>query len=149
MYVSVSVRRMALVTALAVLILSGLANPLQAAGDHSFTFTGDVRFVERERDFNVFAWEGRANHLGPCTGMGLVFQGGYIRQAHVTLENNRGDSIDFYIEWVRDRETGESIGVYEITGGTGRFADAGGSDNFHAIPGEGGNLVTLDGTISY
>ena len=66
----------------------------------------------------------------------------------MTLENDRGESIDFCIEWVRDRETGESIGIYEISGGTGRFTDASGSGDFRAIPAEDA-LVTLDGTISY
>jgi hypothetical protein len=64
----------------------------------------------------------------------------------VTLENEQGDSIDFFIEWIRDKNTGESIGVYEITGGTGRFADATGNGSFHTAPGED---LTLDGNISY
>jgi hypothetical protein len=148
MNIPVSVRRTALMAALAVLFLSRLAGPLQAA-DAPFTFAGNVKFVESVKQFHVFAWEGRATQLGPCTGVGLVFEGGYTRHAYVTLENDRGDSIDFYIEWVRDRQTGESIGIYEITGGTGRFVDAGGSGNFHAIPRDAAALVTLDGTISY
>src|SRR5207247_715842 len=130
MNVFVSFRRIALTTALPVLILMGLAAPLPAADDAPFTFTGNVKYVDAVRQFHVCAWEGRATQLGPCTGVGFVFEGGYTRHAYVTLENDRGDSIDFYIEWIRDKKTNESNGVYTITGGTGRFADAGGSGSF-------------------
>jgi hypothetical protein len=140
-------RYAALAEALTVFV--GLAAPLHAA-DQPFSFTGTVRFVENDRQFNVFAWQGRASQLGACTGVGLVFEGGYVRQADVNLENDRGDSIDFYIEWVRDRETGESNGDYVITGGSGRFADAAGSGSFQAVPIlDGGAAVTLEGTVSH
>ena len=146
MNVSVSARRIALMAALAVLVLMGLARPLPAADDAPFTYAGTVEFVENVNKYHVFAWEGRANHLGRCTGLGLVWSRGFSREADVTLENDRGDSIDFFMEWRTDPGTGEGIGVYEITGGTGRFADATGSGSLHVVPGEG---VFLDGTISY
>ena len=82
MNASGSVRRTALPAALAALVLCGLAGPLQAA-DAPFNFTGTVRFVDSAKQFHVFAWEGRATHLGTCTGLGLVFQGGYVRHAYL------------------------------------------------------------------
>jgi hypothetical protein len=142
---SVSFRRIALVMALAVLVLCGLAGPLPAA-DAPFTFAGDVKLVDRVGNDNIFAWEGRATHLGPCTGVGLVWSAPHGHRALVTLENSQGDSIDFFMEWIRNEKTGEGVGTYEIIGGTGRFADATGVGSLHVIPGEG---VFLDGTISY
>lgn len=143
---SVSVRRFALVAVLAVLVLTGLARPLPAANDAPFKYAGTVEFVGQDRQYLVFAHEGRANHLGPCIGIGLTLPNGPDRQALVTLENGQGDSIDFFMEWRSDRMTGEGIGVYAIIGGTGRFAGATGSGSLHIVPGEG---LFLDGTISY
>ncbi|HKB42636.1 MAG TPA: hypothetical protein VKD72_39775 [Gemmataceae bacterium] len=148
MTVSVSVRRIALMMAMAVLVLIGLANPLPAADDARFTFAGTVKFVENVPKYHVFAWEGRADHLGPCAGMALVWSRGLHRQAWVTLENDRGDSIDFFMDWTSDRDTGVGIGTYEITGGAGRFAGATGSGSMHVMPFPGGADIILDGTIS-
>src|SRR5215831_13024661 len=58
MNASVSVRRIALMAVLAVLVLSGLARPLRAAANASFTFAGTVTFVEAIPAYHVFAWEG-------------------------------------------------------------------------------------------
>jgi hypothetical protein len=149
MSVSVSVRRFALTGALAVLVLVGLAQPLPAADEGRFSFAGTVEFVDNYKKFHVFAWEGQATHLGPCTGLGYVWSRGLHRQSWVTLENDDGDSIEFFMDWRSDRDTGEGIGTYEITGGTGQFDGANGSGSLHIVPGDGGVAVFLDGTISW
>lgn len=105
MNVSVSVRRTALMAALAVLVLMGLARPLPAADDAPFAFAGVVEFVKNVNKYHVFAWEGRANHLGRCTGLGLVWSRGFSREAEVTLENDQGDSIHQRMPTVGQGET--------------------------------------------
>lgn len=107
-----------------------------------------------------FAGSGTATHLGKMTQSGtlvldlpdanLVFPG----YGSVTFVAANGDSVSFDYEGLLNGVTGEGIGTFTLTGGTGRFAGAGGGGTFDALidlslPSEQPLAVTLDGEIRY
>jgi hypothetical protein len=143
MNVSVSVRRIALVTALALLVLCGPAGPLQAADAAPFRLTSSADFVGRDGHYSSYDLEGMANHFGPFTGVGVGRWRSYY-EITLTLENASGEVLEIFI--VQSGGKGD----YMITGGSGRFASATGGGSF-LITGQTdvGIDFRLDGTISY
>jgi hypothetical protein len=72
----------------------------------------------------------------------------------VTMTAANGDQLSFDYEGTLFAATGESIGTYTFTGGTGRFADATGGGAFYALidltaPQNQTMSVILDGEIDY
>ncbi len=146
MNVSVSVRRMALVVALAALVLAGPVSAVQAGPFHA-----SGTFVSTFNHGNDFAGihSGRARPGGPFTGTvaGQYHGGEYIGVA--TWDFGGGDTLTF--EWQLEFDkTGLGVGTYVFTGGTGRLADASGSGSFiFETTGDGTGEFALDGTLSH
>ena len=72
----------------------------------------------------------------------------------VTITAANGDSVSFDYVGTLNPFTGEGIGTFLFTGGTGRFAGATGSGTFHAlidasVPVNQPMTVVLDGQIIY
>ena len=89
---------------------------------------------------------GHATQLGRVTGTGVVVQPG---EARVTLEAANGDQIELVAHYRADGSGGWT-GTYEISGGTGRFADATGSGTLEAERNPDGTFAAdAEGTISF
>lgn len=103
---------------------------------------------------NVTA-SGTATHLGAWTATGSVTfttESGITRShgyAHITASD--GDKLEMEGNGILDPATGIDQGIFTITGGTGRFANASGSTNYVVSlnPLTGGFELTLVGSIDY
>jgi hypothetical protein len=87
--------------------------------------------------------------LGDPVGLG-VFPG----SGTVTITAANGDSVTFDYVGFLDAGTGQGVGTFAFTGGTGRFAGATGQGTFFAEidltqPANQAMTVILDGTIIY
>lgn len=108
----------------------------------------------------TFEGAGQVTHMGKTEQEGTLFLGelgddltapGY---GSVTITAANGDQVSFDYVGILDAVTGEGIGTFEFTGGTGRFADATGSGTFYAVidlsvPEGQPMSVELDGEIDY
>jgi hypothetical protein len=103
---------------------------------------------------------------GPVTHMGNTRQAGSLvleapigpgvfpGYGSVTITAANGDKVMFDYVGVLDALTGEGVGTFTFTGGTGRFAGATGGGTFDAQidvskPANQPMTVVLDGKISY
>ena len=72
----------------------------------------------------------------------------------MTITAANGDQLTFDYEGFLYALTGEGIGTFTFSGGTGRFAHAAGGGTFYALidtslPDHQPMTVVLDGTIDY
>jgi hypothetical protein len=103
---------------------------------------------------------------GPVTHMGDTIQSGILTLSFpdqngfapgygsVTIVAANGDSVSFDFQGILNASTGEGVGAFTFTGGTGRFAGATGQGTFDAlidlsVPTAQAMTVTLTGEISY
>lgn len=108
-----------------------------------------------------FAGGGQVSHLGRSTQTGTLSlgfpneQGLFPGFGTVTTRAANGDLLVFDYEGILSPATGEGIGTFTFTGGTGRFANATGSGTFAAIidtsivTGNQPMTVVLNGNINY
>jgi hypothetical protein len=107
-----------------------------------------------------FTGGGLVTHMGNTTQAGwLVLEppdadGLFPGYGSVTITAANGDEVTFDYVGLLNPVTGEGIGTFIITGGTGRFAGATGGGTFDAFidlsfASEQPMTVTLDGQISY
>ena len=87
--------------------------------------------------------------LGPPTAPG-VFPG----SGSVTITAANGDTVTFKYQGTLYAGTGEGIGTFTFTSGTGRFANVAGGGTFYALidtslPTQQPMTVVLDGKIDY
>jgi len=87
--------------------------------------------------------------LGPPNEV-FIFPG----EGSVTLTAANGETLTFKYVGFLSPLTGEGIGTFKFTSGTGRFANAKGDGTFYALidtslPANQPMIVTLDGRISY
>jgi hypothetical protein len=108
----------------------------------------------------TFVGSGQVTHMGNTAQTGdlvlmptpdpFVFTG----FGSVTITAANGDTLTFDYEGELFAATGEGIGTFTFTGGTGRFANATGDGTFYALinlslPVNQPMTVTLNGTISF
>lgn len=107
-----------------------------------------------------FAGTGQVTHLGKAGQAGSltlevpVSPGVFPGSGSVTMTAANGDTLTFDFAGCLDAATGEGIGTFWFTGGTGRFADASGCGTFYALidlsqPVAQDMTVMLDGQIRY
>jgi hypothetical protein len=156
-------RRLSLLT-LALLLTFSLGAPAGAAKPRPFkgrvTATWDNIFLGLTPGGATFEGGGPITHMGRTTQQGTLFleplapdfsaPGG----GSVTITAANGDQLSFDYEGILFALSGEGIGTFTVTGGTGRFADATGSGAFYALidlslPENQPMFVILDGEIDY
>jgi len=103
---------------------------------------------------------------GPVTHMGITAQAGdlvleapigpgiFTGHGSVTITAANDDQLTFDYVGTLNAITGEGMGTFIFTGGTGRFTNATGSGTFYALidlslPTSQPMTVDLDGTIDY
>jgi hypothetical protein len=103
---------------------------------------------------------------GPVTYMGMTTQAGTLvleppiapgvfpGSGSVTITAANGDTVSFDYVGLLFLATGEGVGTFTFTGGTGRFAHVSGQGTFDALidlsfPDHQPMTVVLDGTISF
>lgn len=107
-----------------------------------------------------FLGSGQVTHLGKAGQAGSltleepVGPGIFPGSGSVTMTAANGDTLTFDFVGYLHAATGEGIGTFNFTGGTGRFAGASGSGDFYALidlsqPVAQGMSVVLDGHIRY
>jgi hypothetical protein len=107
-----------------------------------------------------FEGGGPVTHMGNTTQTGTLYlepldeNGLFPGYGSVTIVAANGDAVSFDYEGELNGVTGEGIGTFTFTGGTGRFAGATGQGTFDALidlsmHANQPMTVTLDGTISY
>jgi hypothetical protein len=127
----------------ALLMTLAVASPALANGPRPFK--SDVTAVW-DNVFSGFNPETPATFIGggPTSHMGHTFQTGTLvfdgppaeiipGHGSVTITAANGDEISFDFEGLLYAATGEGIGTFTLTGGTGRFAGATGSGTFYAL----------------
>lgn len=97
---------------------------------------------------------GKAGQAGSLTLEEPVGPGVFPGSGSVTMTAANGDTLTFDFVGYLYAATGEGIGTFTFTGGTGRFANASGSGDFYALidlsqPVAQGMSVVLDGHIRY
>jgi hypothetical protein len=151
MYVSISLRRIALT--LGLLSAFGLAGAGPAARADSFEVSGT--YVQTDHHANRYS-----GVLSGSAEPGGAFVGTYQNKGtdHDHLVGTQtyvfadGSTLTLKIVEDKDPTSGEWVGTYVITGGTGSFAGASGSGLASATPDPiDGNTGTIDlsGTISF
>ena len=147
---SISVLRLALVGALAVLGAAGLGSPARA-GD--FEARADFVVTSVQGSNSTVEFVGHASPGGRFTGTSVGHQApgnGNVFHHVTTWDFGRGDTLTFVVEMQFDEATGLLVGTYEVTGGTGKLADASGGGSFIAAPaGDGTGQTYLSGTLSF
>jgi hypothetical protein len=106
-----------------------------------------------------FVGGGQVTHMGNTEQSGtlvLVPNGGELIPGFgsVTIVAANGDTVSFDYVGLLNPATGEGIGTFAFTGGTGRFADVSGGGTFYAlidlsVPTGQPMTVVLDGQIGY
>jgi hypothetical protein len=145
-------RRSALFT---LIIASALAAPSLAGdtvpikGQASLTETG--RTVDPSTGNVVFFADvaGNLSHLGQFTGTAteVLFAPDYVSYTvDSILAAANGDELFVTLDGMFVDAQGNSVGTFQITGGTGRFAGASGSGTFVSL--DRGAQVIEQGTIS-
>ena len=148
MHVSFSLRRIALVVALALL---GLALPASAAKEDKFKASGTFIVTELPGSRFELTLEGHASPGGKFTGtaQGTSVSGGDHQYGELVMDFGGGDTLTMDFDVVYDPETDQLRGTYEITGGTGELEGATGSGELVADPaGDGTGTFEMDGTLS-
>jgi hypothetical protein len=158
------VRRVFLLSSVGYLVLAAGLSP--AAEKQPRPFHGSVTAVWDDIFDGLIAPPANFEGGGPVTHMGNTTQAGTLYlgppdenlvfpgYGSVTIVAANGDTVTFDYEGELDGVTGEGVGTFTFTGGTGRFAGATGQGTFDAlidlsVPTDQPMTVTLDGTISY
>jgi hypothetical protein len=147
MHASLSLRRIALIVAPALLGLAWLA-PAAQAGD--FQASSTFAIIASHGTHNELTGSGRARPGGKFTVVLAIQQlGNGDARGEFTMDFGNGDTLSFYnaVEW--DPATGLLTGPYIVTGGTGKLAGASGSGTTVVDPaGDGTGEFYLEGTLS-
>jgi hypothetical protein len=148
------------------LLAGWLAPAREAEGAEPRPFKGRV-VATWDNVFNaLFAPPATFEGVSWVTHMGLSQQEGWLvlgppdtnglapGYGSVTITAANGDELTFDYEGVLNAATGEGIGTFAFTGGSGRFANASGGGTFYALidlsqPAYQPMTVVLDGDISY
>jgi hypothetical protein len=108
-----------------------------------------------------FAGEGNVTHMGKVAQAGTltlqpvqIAPGVFPGSGTVTFTAANGDKVTFDYVGKLNSVTGEGIGTFTFTSGTGRFRGVSGGGNFYALidvslPGGQPMTVVLDGKIDY
>jgi hypothetical protein len=155
-------RRFAGMLAATIVVMALAAMPAVAQEQLPFsgTYSGTVAFTGPTSA--ALQGSGTASHLGKSTMVGTVqvvgpassCSDGFAAQLMITLTAANGDQL-FLVVTDESCQVApgmfEGTGTYEITGGTGRFADATGSGTFDGRGDftTGTFIQTFDGTISF
>jgi hypothetical protein len=92
---------------------------------------------------------GEATHLGRCDREEDLVLNGPAIDGTITFVSKHGDELYAHVTGAFGPE-GTASGTYEITGGTGRFANATGNAEWIAVTSDGVHFsITFEGTISY
>ena len=123
-------------------IFAALPPTLEGAGLANFLGTGQVTHL------------GKAGQAGSLTLEEPDDTGAFPGSGSVTMTAANGDTLTFDYVGYLNPATGEGIGTFKFTGGTGRFANASGCGTFDALidvsqPVAQAMSVVLDGQISY
>jgi hypothetical protein len=141
-----------LVAAAALLLMFDVPGTARA-GDHPFRGSGVATVEGNPFDGTSYEFNGTATHLGAFTGDGYVqffslADWTLVSQGSTTFVAANGDELyasflAFKPPWAED-----FVGQFSFLGGTGRFADAGGSAVIVATPLDATSfLIQFDGTI--
>jgi hypothetical protein len=152
MYVSISLRWIAL--ALGLLAACGLAGPVTAARAESFEVSGTYTITDQHANRSSGTLSGIAEPGGAFVG---TFQDKVTDHQRLTGTHTYvfadGSTLTLKFEEHFDEASGEWLGTYELTGGTGSFARASGSGLASATPDAATNgntgTIALSGTISF
>ena len=151
MCASLSLHRIALVSGL--LTAFGLAGPVRAARADSFEVSGTYVGTDHHANRYSGALIGSAEPGGAFVG---TYQNKETSHDHLvgtqTYVFADGSTLTLKIVEDKDPTSGEWVGTYVITGGTGSFAGASGSGLASATPdATDGNTgtIALSGTISF
>jgi hypothetical protein len=145
-------RRSALV---ALVLASALAAPSRAGDTVPIRAVGSFTAVGQEVDPStgnliIFAdISGNSSHLGRFTGTAteVLYAPDYVSfTVYTTQVAANGDELFATYEGSFIDADGDSVGTFEITGGTGRFAGASGSGTFVSL--DDGAQVVEQGVIS-
>jgi hypothetical protein len=156
--------RRACVFGILVVLMVVSASP--ADDDHSRPFHGRVAATWDNIFDGLFAPPAEFAGGGPVTHMGNTKQTGTLileapvapgifpGYGSVTITAANGDQLTFDYVGLLYEATGEGIGTFTFTGGTGRFEHASGGGTFDAmidlsLPVDQPMTVVLDGRISY
>jgi hypothetical protein len=136
--------------ALAVLLLgAGVA----VAGPLPFLSEATLAQVSAHGNDSVREGPGEATYLGPFTEVNDITKHGAGDQGIATLTNAAGDSLVLAWELEPVGSPGPAndyVGVYQIVGGTGLFADATGSGTMTVHGNADGTTdQVFDGTIAF
>ena len=153
---------------LATLAISSLApiDASPAAAEGPRPFHGDV-VATWDNIFNglfappaTFTGTSLVTHMGRTAQQGTLVLGtpdeNFVApgSGFVTMTAANGDELTFYYEGLLYAQTGEGIGTFTFTSGTGRFASATGGGTFYALidtslPENQPMTVVLDGQIDF
>jgi hypothetical protein len=144
------------------LVLTGSELPASAVRPFkgNVTATWDNIFLALVAPPAHFAGGGPVTHMGMTTQAGtLVLEapiapGVFPGHGSVTITAANGDTVSFDYVGLLFADTGEGVGTFTFTGGTGRFAHVSGSGTFDAqidlsLPDHQPMTVVLDGRISF
>jgi hypothetical protein len=155
-------RRLSLITPCLLLLLTANLSPASAPRPFKgfVTATWDNIFLGLVNPPAHFNGGGPVTHMGMTTQAGtLVLEapiapGVFPGHGSVTITAANGDTVSFDYVGLLFAATGEGVGTFTFTGGTGRFANVTGSGTFDALidlslPDHQPMTVVLDGTIRY
>jgi len=157
-------RRSARLLALCLLVVFGAAAPPAVAEERPFA--GRVAATWDNIFDGLFAPPATFAGGGPVTHMGLTQQQGTLvleapiadgvfpGYGSVTITAANGDQLTFDYVGLLFAATGEGVGTFTFTGGTGRFANATGGGTFDALidlslPADQPMTVVLSGKIDF
>lgn len=158
------VRRFAPTALFLALAIALVSSPADAGRPRPFkgrvTATWDNIFNGLLAPPAIFQGGGPVTHMGRTVQEGILFleppdaNGVAVGFGSVTITAANGDELTLDYEGLLFAATGEGIGTFTFTGGTGRFADATGSGTFFALidtslPEAQPMSVVLDGEIDY
>ncbi len=165
---SISCRTCLVRLLLAVIAIGSLASmsesPAKAEGPRPFygnvAATWDNIFNGLFAPPATFTGTSQVTHMGHTLQQGTLVLGAPDENfvapgsGFVTMTAANGDELTFYYEGLLYAATGEGIGTFTFTSGTGRFANATGGGTFYALidtslPENQPMTVVLDGQIDY
>jgi hypothetical protein len=142
--------------AAAALLLMLIVPATARAGDRPFRASGVATLEGDPFEGTSYDFNGTATHLGAFTGSGHVqfsislVDGTLEAQGTTTFVAANGDELYASFQASQQAKSGEFVGTFIFEGGTGRFADSGGSAVVVATPLDMTSfLIQIDGAIDY